>query len=230
MSKLTLIPTPISDSVKLCETAKELLLAGVENGALIAVEEHKVARRRWLGYELPREAIDNFVIYNEHTYEQASKQLLSKLKDGVDVFLLSDCGLPAFCDPGRLLVEKCHHARIKITAAPFANSIALAVALSGFSHDRFMFEGFIPAKKDVRSQALKRIIKQKHLSVLMDTPYRLGKLLSELEQLVPHKEIFLACDLNKPEEFLFRGSVKNANKLLGDTKKEFILLLGANHE
>ena len=125
MSLLTIIPTPIDDESPLCVVATAKLNEAVKNNDLIIVEEHKVARRRWLKYGLPRQAIDHFLVYNEHTYNDVSSEVLAELKKGKSAFLMSDCGLPAFCDPGRQLIELCHQHNIKVTSTPFANSISL---------------------------------------------------------------------------------------------------------
>jgi len=225
MGSLTLIPTPIDDHSPLCVVATKKLKQAVIDEDMIIVEEHKIARRRWLQYGLPREAIDHFYVYNEHTYNDVSKEVLSKLKKGKNAFLMSDCGLPAFCDPGRQLIDFCHSNHIKVTSTPFANSISLAVALSGFEHDRFVFEGFVPAKGDLRSKELKRIVKAKEMSILMDTPYRINKLVDELAQLAPGREAFLGMDLNMPEELLLRGTLGILSKILPPSKREFILIL-----
>jgi 16S rRNA (cytidine1402-2'-O)-methyltransferase len=157
---LTLIPTPIDDESPLEALAFEALGQAFEKGSVIAVEEAKTCRRRWIRWGLAKEAIVGFVLYNEHTSLEEAPKLLEELRNGRNVFLMSDCGLPAFCDPGRLLVELCHQNKIKVTATPFSNSVALALALSGFPHERFIFEGFIPARGVDRTKALKRILKQ----------------------------------------------------------------------
>lgn len=225
---LTLVATPIDDETSISIEAKELLLGAVDDGDMILVEELKEGRRRWLRFGLPKSSIDNFILYNEHTHKDACIEVVNALKAGKNAFLMSDCGLPAFCDPGRSVVEACHRSEIKVTATPFANSIALAVALSGFPHERFIFEGFIPAKSEPRMQALKRIIKQKEVSILMDTPYRMKKMVEELKSLNIKREVFLGIDLNKKSEILIRGSIKQVLKKMPEDKREFILILGPN--
>lgn len=222
--KLTLVPTPIDNETMLEPTAREALNAAFERGDIIAVEEAKTCRRRWIHWGLPREAIESFILYNEHTSLDEAPKLLAQMKKGKSVYLISDCGLPAFCDPGRLLVELCHKSAIQVSATPFANSVALAIALSGFNHERFIFEGFIPQRGADRKKALKRILSQKETSIVMDTPYRLERLLSELKDINGEKEVFLAMDLNKKEERLRRGKVKDLQ--LPEEKKEFVLVIG----
>jgi 16S rRNA (cytidine1402-2'-O)-methyltransferase len=224
--KLILIPTPIDDVSLLEPVAKEQLLKAVASGDIICVEELKEGRQRWLRYGLPREAIENFVLYNEHTRKDILNDLIKKLKSGKNIFMMSDCGLPAFCDPGRLLVDKCHSTGIKVTATPFANSIALAIALSGFNHDKFMFEGFVSNKSGDRTKELRRILKNPIVSILMDTPYRMKKLVDELAAINPERVVFLGIELNQVHEKLIRGPLREVSKGLPKEKKEFIIVLG----
>jgi 16S rRNA (cytidine1402-2'-O)-methyltransferase len=228
MGLLTLVPTPIQDDHPLEPMAREALAhAAQDENSLILVEEHKVARGRWLRWGLPRETIDQFIIYNEHTRGEKKKEILQALKSGKSVFLLSDCGLPAFCDPGQELVDACHQSGIRVTATPFANSIALALALSGFPHERFVFSGFIPVKNPERQQWMKRELALPETMIWMETPYRLSKLLSELEALPTEREIFLACDLGAANELLLRGKVSGVAKHIAlQDRKEFVLILG----
>src|SRR5690242_20457626 len=112
---LILVPTPLQDDLPLESVALERLKAdALKDNIVLLVEEHKVARQRWLKWGLPREAIEKFVLFNEHTQKETLPEVLKKLKAGNDVYLLSDCGLPAFCDPGQVLVDACHKQRIKV--------------------------------------------------------------------------------------------------------------------
>lgn len=226
MGKLILVPTPIDDESPLEPTALGLLKQAVsDKKSIICVEDAKPGRRRWLHWGLPREAIDEFVLFNEHTRREEQPQLIEKLSSGYDVYLMSDGGLPAFCDPGKELVNACHESNIKVTSTPFSNSVSLAMALSGFDHEKFVFQGFLPAKKEERARALKELVKEKRTQVLMDTPYRMVKLLNELSETCPDRELFLAMDLNQPKERLLRGKASLLAKNLDGLKAEFILII-----
>jgi 16S rRNA (cytidine1402-2'-O)-methyltransferase len=152
--------------------------------------------------------------------------VITELKSGKTVYLMSDCGLPAFCDPGQKLVDSCHKQGIKVTATPFPNSIALALALSGFSHARFIFSGWIPVKEPERSDWMKQELKKPETQIWMETPYRLQKLLSDLAGLKTNRELFLAIDLGAKDELLVRGPVTSLVKILEkENKREFVLIL-----
>ncbi|MFL5786142.1 MAG: SAM-dependent methyltransferase [Bacteriovoracaceae bacterium] len=225
---LVLVPTPLQDDLPLESVALELLkVNALKENVVLLVEEHKVARQRWLKWGLPREAIEKFILFNEHTQKETMSDVLKKLKAGSDVYLLSDCGLPAFCDPGQVLVDACHKQRIKVTSTPFPNSIALSVSLSGFSHDTFVFSGFVPVKEPERTQWMKKEFKRPETLVWMETPYRLKKLLEEVAVLETKRDIFLALDLGSPSEELLRGKAPELARQIPDKeKREFVLLIG----
>jgi 16S rRNA (cytidine1402-2'-O)-methyltransferase len=224
--QLTLIPTPIGDDIRLHPKTFEMLTAASQDErSIIAVEEHKAGRRRWISFGLPRESIENFELYNEHTYREQVEPFIAKLKSGQNIYLMSDCGLPAFCDPGRQLVERCHDRGIKVTSAPFDSSPLLALALSGFDHHQFFFAGFPPASKEERGGWLQKMSNHRGTLILMDTPYRLKKLMGELAQLMPKRRACLCMDLNKQEESIIRGSFDTITKHVEGMKREFILVI-----
>ena len=108
---LYLIPTPIDNESKLHQDAVELIKTAPE-GSRFVVEDARPGRRRWLHYGLPREAIDDFICYNEQTHDLVRPEIIEVLSSGKNVFMMSDAGLPAFCDPGRALIEECHRKKI----------------------------------------------------------------------------------------------------------------------
>lgn len=227
MRELILVPTPIQDDLPLEPVALEKLKEdALKEDVLILVEEHKVGRQRWIKWGLPREAIERFVLFNEHTQVKIQDEVVKLIKGGKRAYLLSDCGLPAFCDPGQLLVDACHKNGIKVTATPYPNSISLAVALSGFPHDTFVFSGFVPVKEPDRTSWMKKELKRPETLVWMETPYRLKKLVEELKETGSKRDIFLALDLGAGNELLVRGSPQSvAGKLTVDEKREFVLVI-----
>lgn len=139
---------------------------------------------------------------------------------------MSDCGLPAFCDPGQNLVNLCHEHQLKVTSTPFPHSISLALALSGFSHSRFMFSGFVPVKEPERQNWLKNEIKIPHTMIWMETPYRLNKLMEELVKMGVKRKIFIGLDLGSSSEKLLRGAPSMIFDALKEgEKREFVMVI-----
>ncbi len=227
---LTLIPTPLSEEGELEPRAFRLLNEAATNEretSIFVIEDLKPGRRRWLGFKLPRECVESFVLYNEHTAGVVSKELLSELQRGKNVFLMSDGGLPAFYDPGVELVNLCHQNKIRVTSTPFFNSVSLALALSGFSHKKFWFEGFLPLDAEERAKTIKNILNLKTTAIVMDTPYRLKRVLEEFQSAwgSSKKKLFVAMDLNTETEELQRGTPKELLSVINDVKREFVLII-----
>ncbi len=227
-SKLILIPTPIDETLPLEPVARELLLENsLKEDFCILVEEHKVARQRWIKWGLPREAIDRFILMNEHTQSDVHEAVLRDLKANKTVVLMSDGGLPAFCDPGQRLVQACHENGIEVTSTPFPNSIALSLALSGIDHSRFTFAGFLSTDQNKRKTEMDKLAERGETIVIMDTPYRLGALVSDLgKSKLKNRIFFLASNLNSTQEKLFYGRFGELEKFSDSLHKpEFVLVI-----
>jgi 16S rRNA (cytidine1402-2'-O)-methyltransferase len=231
MGSLVLIPTPIHDPLPLEPEALGLLQKiALDPQWILLVEELKTARTRWLAWGLPREAIPRFVTLNEHDHAESGKKVLESLKKGGSAVMISDCGLPAFCDPGRFLIDACHREGVRVTSTPFPNSIALAIALSGFPHEQFYFAGFLPADTTGRRQTLERLSRMDETIVMLDTPYRFRALLEDVgKSRLQGRQAFVASGLNSPSERLFRGTLNEVlEKTANLEKPEFILVLRAH--
>lgn len=225
---LILVPTPIDETLPLETVAKELLdKECLKEEVILLVEEHKVARQRWISWGLPRDAIDRFTVFNEHTQDKIQDQIIDLIKSGKTAYLISDGGLPAFCDPGQRLVKKCHEKGIKVSSTPFPNSISLAVSLSGIEHDRFLFAGFLPTEPAARKKELEILSSRNETVVLMDTPYRLQALLGDIaSSRLKNRKFFLACNLNSKNEVCFYGGFSEVQSAAASVHKpEFVLVI-----
>lgn len=226
---LTLIPTPISEYGQLESHAWGILnsaCSDFENN-LFLVEDLKPARRRWSHWALPRQAFEYFIAFNEHTKNALRAELISKLKKGKNLYLMSDGGLPAFCDPGVGLVDECHQEGIKVTSTPFCHSVALAISLSGMNCEPYLFLGFPPRKSSERADFIKKNLTHSMTTIWMDTPYRLKKLIEEIKELTPKRDVCLCLDLARESEWVYRGEVSKLSNHVKEWKREFILLVSA---
>lgn len=227
---LYLVISPISEKGELTISLREKLLKAFEENHVIAVEDLKPARQRWRAWDLPREAIESFVAYNEHSRgEGAEEDLLSRLKKKQDVYLMSDGGTPGFCDPGRSLIDRCHQEGIKVSVTESGNSLIPTVAMSGFTEGAFEFLGFPPREKEQRRKWYEDLIKNPRCAVFMDTPYRLDRVVSELLEVAQgsfqKRRLFILCDINRESENYYWGELNQFASLSPFEKAEFVAVL-----
>lgn len=163
-------------------------------------------------------------LLNEHSREGDLADLVSLCREK-SVALVSDCGTPGFCDPGAKLVAACRSAGITSSPVPGASSLMCLLAVTGHEMREFLFRGFLPAEREARSVALRELERERRPVVLMDTPYRLNRLLGELSERWPQRRAVLGCDLTQATETIDDAKVGDLAKKLGDRKAEFILVL-----
>ena len=163
---------------------------------------------------------------NEHNEEEVAEEFVMQLINGHTLALISDAGTPAFADPGTTLIRRCMEMQIPVEAIPGPSSLMAAISLSPYPLDEFFFAGFLPRKEDQRRNKFNFLKRLNTSIVLMDTPYRLGKLLEEVKEFFgTGKLITIAIDLTQQSESVFHGPVQDVIKKADSRKGEFILIL-----
>ena len=165
-------------------------------------------------------------LLNEHTRDDEVVTLLGLCKSG-NVALVTDCGTPGFCDPGARLVAACRAAGVACTPLPGASSLMCLLSVAGAEMKQFLFRGFLPADKDERGRAFKELERESRPIVLMDTPYRLVRLLEELAAKWPLRRAVLGMDFTQASESVLEGTLSDLRSRVGERKAEFILVLMA---
>ena len=163
---------------------------------------------------------------NEHNETDMIQQILIDLMNGKNMALVSDCGTPVFSDPGKQLLKLMAEMRIKVVPVPGASSLMAALSLCPFDMENFTFLGFLPPKTEQRAAVLQKHKASDYPIILMDTPYRLGKLLDEVGTTFGRlQQIFLALDLTLPSEATYLGTVQDVTTQVQGRKAEFILIM-----
>jgi len=217
---LYLVSTPIGNYDDITIRGLNIL----KNADFIICEEFKEARRLLSHYQINKELIS----LNEHNEKDVVNDIILKLVNGKSAALISDCGTPLFSDPGHLLVEVCISQKIKVIPVPGANSLLPALTGSGFDIEKFYYYGWLSPKKDIRRKQLLQIKRINEVIVILDTPYRLKSLLTDIVKILG-KNIpsVLAFQLTMDNEKFFRGTAEEiliiAEKQ--NLKGEFVLIL-----
>lgn len=168
------------------------------------------------------------ISYHEHNRHQRLPELIDKLLLGQSIALVTDAGMPGISDPGYELVKACADANINIIPIPGACACIVGISASGLPTDRFVFEGFLPAKGQERQHSLEALQIESRTIILYESPHRLRQTLQDLaNSLGSDRQIVLARELTKMHEEFWRGSIESAIELYTTTepKGEFTLIV-----
>jgi 16S rRNA (cytidine1402-2'-O)-methyltransferase len=168
----------------------------------------------------------DIILVNEHNEAEQAPQLAIRLHQGQSMALISDCGTPVFADPGATLIRYLVEMGVPVVPVPGPSSLMAALSVLDFKLDRFIYAGFLPRDRTERRKALKALRSTRYPIILMDAPYRLGPLLTDLEEVYGNgASVTLAIDITLPGETIFRGTIAEAQKRLGQRKSEFVLVV-----
>ncbi len=159
--------------------------------------------------------LSNKTFLSMHSHNE--KSFLSKLDPSLlrenSVSYLSDAGMPCISDPGCELVKFCLENKIEYEVLPGANALLLAYASSGFCDTKFLFYGFLSHKGRKREEELSEVLNSHFNVVLYESPHRLIKLLKEISEKEPQRELFLIKEATKMYEEKFKDKAENLFKM-----------------
>jgi len=170
------------------------------------------------------------ILLNEHNEKEEAQVVAKEMAQGKSYALISDCGTPVFADPGTALIRWCNQMGVIVVPVPGPSSLMAAISLSPLPLDEFHFAGFLPRKQDIRRKKLAHLKQLRVPVILMDAPYRLGKLLSETAAAFGKgTPATVAFDLTLPGEKIIHASLGEILKTMKDKKGEFILIIHNNN-
>lgn len=213
------ISTPIGNLKDISLRALEVL----KRVDLIACEDTRHTRILTKTYQIPTPLTSYF----EHNKFTKAQYLLRLLKEGKDIALVSDAGTPGISDPGYHIIRLARDNNIPVTALPGACALINALVLSGSPTDKFVFEGFLSAKRQARLKRLKDLKKENRTIVLYESPHRLLKLLEDMADVFGNIQITCVREATKKFEEIKK---ENANTLIEHFKQyrprgEFVVIL-----
>lgn len=219
LGQLFVVATPIGNWGDITQRAKDVLNA-VD---LVVCEQHRVGSTL-----LKKAAIQKkeLLELNEHNEKEQTPYILSLLLEGEDIALTSDCGTPAFADPGSACISQAMQYGIRVIPVPGPSSLMAAISVSPIALKEFVFVGFLPRKNDQRLAKLKQCREMKKPLILMDTPYRLERVVSEVVSIFGKKQLVtLAFNLTQTDEQILHGTVHEISNQLKTRKGEFVLIV-----
>ena len=189
---LYIIATPIGNLEDITFRAKHIL----EEVDLVLAEDTRKSGSllKSLGIKRP------FLSFHDHNEAQRIGQVISELKNGKKIALISNAGTPTISDPGYKLVRECRKENLEVTSIPGPSSIINALALTSLPHDKFAFLGYMPRKAGERKKLFKSIKDWKITLVFFESPFRLIKSLEDLKGIFGNPQVAVIREMTKKFE------------------------------
>lgn len=164
--------------------------------------------------------------YFDFNKEKKTPGLIKKLNSGDSIAIISDAGTPGISDPAFYLVREAIKNDISVEAIPGPTAFVAALICSGLPTDRFVFEGFLPAKKG-RKTRLTELAEEKRTIIIYESPKKLLKTLKHLLEFLGDRRIVIARELTKKFEQFYRGNLKEIvmDEELITLKGEFVIII-----
>ena len=228
MAKLYVVATPIGNLEDISLRALRIL----KEADLILSEDTRITKKLLEHYSISKPTIS----YHQHSRLSKISYILSQLKQGKNLALVSDAGAPGISDPGSKLIEEAVKElgnQVEIISIPGPSAITAALSISGLPADKFLFLGFPPSKKK-RNKFFEEVVNSKYTVVFYESPHRILKTLEEFNVILNvseeslRKQLVLCRELTKKFEIIYRGDIKETINQLKEDKirGEFVVIVG----
>jgi 16S rRNA (cytidine1402-2'-O)-methyltransferase len=205
---LYIVPTPIGNLEDITLRALRVL----KEVDLIAAEDTRHTQHLLKHFDITTALTS----YHEHNEKEKADKLIERILNGANIALVSDAGTPAIADPGFRLVDAAIKAGVNIVPLPGAAAVIAALSASGLPTDRFLFLGFLPAKKSTRAAKLTALREERATLVLYEAPHRLLDTLEDLRGVLGDRPLAVGRELSKLHEQFLRGTITEVlNELAG---------------
>ncbi len=222
---LFVVATPIGNREDLTPRARRIL-GDVD---LIAAEDTRHTGRLLSHFGINTRQI----ALHDHNEEVTVPKLISALKEGKSIALVSDAGTPLISDPGYRVVCAAHAEKIPVSPVPGASAVTAALSVAGLATDRFCFEGFLPNKKVARMNRLRKLCDETRTIVFYESVHRIKEMLKDLDEVLgAGRNAFIGRELSKLHEQCVSATLGDLQDMLADgqiaMKGEFVLVVEGN--
>lgn len=224
---LYVVATPIGNLQDLSYRAVHVLT----NASVIAAEDTRHSRVLLEHYGIRTPMLS----LHEHNESEKVAGLVERIRNGEAIALVSDAGTPLISDPGFRLVSALSHAGLPVLSVPGPSAVTAALSVSGLASDRFLFEGFLPAKKAARVKRLKLLREQTSTLIFFESSHRILDSLGDLQAVLGAERQGVICrELTKQFETVLKGNLQALVRQLEQEKNqrrgEFVVLVEGAQE
>ncbi|UCC43977.1 MAG: 16S rRNA (cytidine(1402)-2'-O)-methyltransferase [Candidatus Zixiibacteriota bacterium] len=217
--RIYLVPTPIGNLGDITQRAKDML-ATVD---IVACEDTRVTGRLLKKLDIKKRMIS----YHDFNERSRATRLIAEVRNGKTIAVVSDAGSPGISDPAYRIVRLAVDEGLTVEALPGPNAIIPALTASGLPTDRFFFEGFLPHKSTGRRKRLTELERFPHTLVFYESPHRIHKCLTDMNEVLGDREACLAREISKRYETYLRGSISRILETIKNktVKGELVLVI-----
>ena len=213
-----LVATPIGNLGDFSSRAIEVL----NSVSYIACEDTRTSSALLSRFNIKKPLIS----YHEHNEQECSSKLISLLKEGNSIAIISDAGYPGISDPGNIIVNHCIEENIPVSVIPGANAFLPALIASGMENDHFYFHGFLPSKPSHRKKELESLVNIPVTLIFYESPHRIMETLNDFNTYFNGRKICLARELTKKfEEFIYGTTDELINLDPSTLKGEMVVII-----
>ena len=163
--------------------------------------------------------------YNDFNKKKMTDWILHRLKEGENFVFVSSAGSPLISDPGFYLVKHLIKEKENFTSLPGPSSVINSLIISGLPPDKFIFHGYLPKKKGRRRKILESLKNEDRTFIIFESPKRMQRLLCEIGEILPEREIVLTREMTKIYEEVIRGIPGAVLDNMPKLKGEFVVLI-----
>jgi len=221
--RLLVVATPLGNLEDLSNRARTALL----EASRIVCEDTRRTRKL-----LARNGIDKPLV-SCHKFNERARlpEIVGWLGNGECLALVTDGGTPVVSDPGAAVVRSALDAGASVVPIPGPSAVTAVLSICGFSADRFVFDGFLPARAAERRKRLRDLARERRTIVVFEAPHRIRATLRDLDEVFGPRAIVLARELTKVHETVLRGTASEiALALAGQPRGEITLALAGAPE
>jgi len=216
---LYIVATPIGNLEDITLRAIRIL----KEADLVAAEDTRHSRHLLDRYEISTQLTS----YHDHNKEEKAPVLVARMLEGKSVALVSDAGTPGISDPGYFLINLAIDQNIPVVPIPGATAAIAALSVSGMPTDRFVFEGFLPAKQLARHKRLQELVHEERTIIFYEAPHKIIRAVEDMLTVLGDRQAVITRELTKIHEETIRGPLSEALKRLqtGSIKGEFTVIV-----
>lgn len=195
---------------------------------LIAAEDTRHTRKLLTRYDIDTPVTS----YHENNERTKAAALVRRLEAGESIALVSDAGTPTISDPGYHLIRAATGKGVPVAPVPGVSAATAALSVSGLATDRFVFQGFLPARQSRRMEALRQLRDEERTMVFYEAPHRIRESIADMRGALGDREAMVGRELTKVHEELLRGTLSELARELDEAspRGELVIVVEGNRE